>query len=128
MGVTVVECGPERVVLRAALEPNVNHVDSAFGGSVASLATLAGWAVVHLWLYEAGIQASTVIQRSSIEYHAPAMGPFDARSDRPGEPAWGRLHRGLDRFGRGRIHLGSTVRTHEGPVATFRGAFVALVG
>lgn len=127
MGVTVVECGPERVVLRAALEPNVNHVASAFGGSVASLATLAGWSVVHLRLHGAGVRASTVIQRSSIEYHAPARGPFEARCDRPGERAWARLHRGLDRFGRGRIHLGSTVHTDEGSVAAFRGSFVALL-
>src|SRR5690606_33240492 len=44
MGVRVERCDSEGLVLTAPLEPNHNHLGTAFGGSLAALATLAGYA------------------------------------------------------------------------------------
>ena len=41
MAIAVVEAGPERVRLAAPLAPNINHRDTVFGGSAASLAMAA---------------------------------------------------------------------------------------
>lgn len=43
LGVRVARCDAERVVLEAPLARNVNDKACAFGGSLASLLTLAGW-------------------------------------------------------------------------------------
>ena len=64
MGTRVVRADPAEVRLEAPLEPNLNHRATAFGGSVAALAILAGWTVVHLRLRTEGVEARTVIQRS----------------------------------------------------------------
>jgi thioesterase domain-containing protein len=47
LAVEVVEVGLQRVQLAAPLAPNRNHRQTAFGGSVASLAMLAGWSWLH---------------------------------------------------------------------------------
>jgi thioesterase domain-containing protein len=126
MGVRVVEAGPERVVLEAPLAPNVNHRDTAFGGSVVTLAILTAWAHVHFRLRARGFRGHTVIQRSSIEYTAPASTAFRAICDGAGEEEWARLCRAVDRHGKGRIHMAARVETEGREVARFEGDYVAL--
>jgi thioesterase domain-containing protein len=128
MGVKVVDGGPDRVVLVAPLEPNVNHHDTAFGGSVTTLAILAGWAHVHLRLEALGFEGHTVIQRSFIDFVAPASAPFQATCEGATEAGWGRLRRMLARYGKGRISVEATVESDGHAVAYFRGDYVALTG
>ena len=68
MGARVLSAIPEGVVLQAPLEPNLNHRDTDFGGSVAAMAVLAGWTLVHIRLRAEGMEARTVIQRSDVTY------------------------------------------------------------
>jgi len=126
LGVRVLESTPGRVILEAPLGPNVNHMRSAFGGSVASLATLAGWCLVHVRLREMGVEADIVIQRSAMEFIAPAQSDFTATCVPADDGAWTRLARGVARYGRGRIHLDVSVEAGGGPVGSFQGAYVAL--
>jgi len=127
MGVAVVEAGPDGVTLEAPLHPaNVNHRSTAFGGSVAALAILAGWTVVHLRLRHEGIGAQTVIQTSDVRYDAPIHGPFQAVSEPIAERDWNRFTRGVTRHGRGRVQVSVTVRAEGEPAATFTGAYVAI--
>ena len=44
MGIVVESADDSAVVLRAPLAPNANHKGTAFGGSLYSVAVLAGWA------------------------------------------------------------------------------------
>jgi len=57
--------------LNAPLSANVNDKNCAFGGSLASLMTLAGWGWLMLKLQEAGEQAEVYVADSSIRYLAP---------------------------------------------------------
>jgi thioesterase domain-containing protein len=127
MGARVVRATGAEVVLAAPLPPNLNHRDTAFGGSVAALAILAGWTLVDLRLHDAGIHARTVIQSSRVDYVEPVEDVFEARATPPREPAWRRLFVGLERWGRGRIRLGVEVRSGGLTAATMEGAYVALM-
>jgi thioesterase domain-containing protein len=100
MGTTVVEAGPAAVCLGAPLESNLNHRGTAFGGSVATLAILAGWALVHLRLRSEGVEARTVIQRSDVAYVRTIEGAFEARAVAPAEHDWTRFRSALSRWGR----------------------------
>jgi thioesterase domain-containing protein len=126
MEVRVIEGGPKRVILEAPLGPNVNHRDTAFGGSVVTLAILAAWAQVQLRLQDRGVRGHTVIQRSTIEYVKPARAGFRVVCEGSIEEDWDRLCRAVDRFGKGRIRLEATVESGGREVARFRGDYVAF--
>ena len=64
--------------LAAPLAPNVNDKGCAFGGSLASLMTLAGWGLLTLALGARGIVADIYVQDSSIRYLAPVWQDFRA--------------------------------------------------
>jgi thioesterase domain-containing protein len=127
MGIRVLEAGPERVRIEAPLDPNLNHRLTAFGGSVAALAILSGWTLVHTRLRQQGVRARTVIQRSALDYIAPIQGAFTAVCDAPDPAAWARFMRTLDRRGRGRIGVAARVEVGGHPAASFEGAYVAML-
>jgi len=126
MGLRVIEASEDRIVVEAPLDPNVNHRETAFGGSVAALGILAGWTQVHLRLRREGCDAHTVIQESAVRYHGPIHGAFRATSERVDQAAWDRFTRTLARRGRGRVRLTVRVEADGVLVATFRGSYVAL--
>ena len=126
LGVRVLESASRRVVLEAPLGPNINHMRSAFGGSVASLATLAGWCLVHVHLKEMGLQADIVIQHSAMEFTAPAQADFRATCALADGRAWARLARAVTRYGRGRVYLDVSLEAEGRKVGSFQGAYVAL--
>ena len=127
MGVRVTMATPERVQLAAPLGPNVNHNDTVFGGSAAALATLSGWALLHLRIARLGAHARVVIQRSSMEYERPIPGAFEAVCSFSDELAWERCRATLLRRRRARLTLAAHL-LHDGrQAATFTGDFVALL-
>jgi len=126
IGVRVLTAGPRGVVLEAPLEPNVNHRSSAFGGSVAAVAMLAGWALVHLRLSAEGLAAETVIHRGEMRYDAPIYGPFRALCERVADKPWLRFTKAISKHGKGRIGLVVTVEAGGAAVASLGASYVAL--
>lgn len=126
MALEVVEVGSSRIVLAAPLGPNTNHRSTAFGGSVSTLATLAGWSIVHTRLRAEGRRVHTVIQRSSIEYLSPVRTRFRAICEGVDEHGWSRLLRALDRRGMGRVRVSVHVEADGLVAARFEGAYVAI--
>jgi thioesterase domain-containing protein len=127
MGVRVRMATAERVQLTAPLAPNINHNETVFGGSAAALATLSAWALLHVRLTRAALQARLVIQRSSMEYEQPIPGDFDAVCDFTDEVAWERFRVTLVRRGRARLTLAAHLVYDARRMATFEGDFVGLV-
>jgi thioesterase domain-containing protein len=127
MGVRVRMAAPERVQLTVPLAPNVNHNETAFGGSAAALATLSAWSVLYLRLARAGMEARLVIQRSSMEYEQPIPGDFDAVCRFTDELAWERFRLTLVRRGRARLTLSAYLVYDARQMATFEGDFVGVV-
>jgi thioesterase domain-containing protein len=128
MGITVVTARVDAVVLHAALEPNLNHRSTAFGGSVAALAVLAGWSLLRIGLDDFTPTPQIVIQRSSVEYVAPIRSDFNATCRRPPSETWQRFMQAFSRRGRGRLRLDIDIGCEGADVGHLSGEFVAMIG
>ena len=127
MGLQVVETGA-RLVLEAPLGPNVNHLGSAFGGSLHALPTLACYAVLWTLLYEAGIDGHVVVKHSSANYRQPVKDTIRAISLRPTPELAAAFMADLRRNKKARMELTAIVEGENGkPAVEYSGTFVALV-
>jgi thioesterase domain-containing protein len=127
MDIRVVELTPERARLTAPFAPNANDHGSAFGGSVASIAILAGWAWVHDHLRREGLHVGSVLRGSELKFRAPAAGDLEAITALPEPREVARFLRGLRKFGRGRVSVPTEVRCGGELVAEHRGDYAAGV-
>jgi thioesterase domain-containing protein len=126
MGVRVKLASAEQVLLTAPLGPNINHLQTVFGGSGTVLATLAAWTLLHLRLEQARLSAQVVIQRSSMEFERPIAGDFEAVCSFADAAIWQRFCRTLQRHGRARVTLQANLLHAAQKMASFEGDFVAL--
>ncbi|MCU0761012.1 MAG: thioesterase domain-containing protein [Steroidobacteraceae bacterium] len=126
MQVTVTQIDHDQALLAAPLAPNINHRDTAFGGSVAALATLAGWTLLHARLTTAGLPSRLVIQRSTMEFEAPVPTDFSATARLADSTAWVKFEQMLRRKGRGRIAVVATLHCDDVATGKFQGEFVAV--
>ena len=78
MGIRVRSLGPEGVRLWLPLGPNINHRQTAFGGSIGSAGILAAWTLVHVRLAAAGLSPRIVIQRAVTDFQRPVAADFEA--------------------------------------------------
>lgn len=126
MAVGVERLTADEVVLWAPLGPNINHRETLFGGSAATLAILAAWSVLHLRLAATGIAHRLVIQRSTMSFDAPIVGRFTAHGRLSHEADWDRAIEMLRRRGKARLPAVAELR-YDGTVAAHMDAeFVAL--
>jgi len=124
MGVQVAECDDTRLVLTAPLAPNRNHLQTAFGGSLQTLAILSGYSL--LWRLLDNPDAHIVIRESTIHYERPVKGELRAVCSAPSSPEFTRFQGDFARKGKARITLEAVIE-EDGEVAVrFRGVFVAL--
>lgn len=124
MGVRVERCDASEVTLTAPLEPNHNHLGTAFGGSLAALATLAGY--TFLWAELGDPAVHIVIRRSELDYLRPVRGVLRASCQRPEESGLARFRDAFAKTGKARISLEVTVTEEDEPCLQFRGVFVAI--
>ena len=124
MGVRLESYDENGLVLTAPLEPNHNHLGTAFGGSLATAATLAGYTL--LWLELGDRQIHIVVQDSQIRYLAPVTGEIRALAARIAPDVLTEFRRACAKSGKARLTLPITI-IHEGKVCVeFSGTFVAL--
>lgn len=106
-----------RLRLHAPLSANINDKGSAFGGSLTSLMTLAGWSLVSLHVAEARLQAEVFVAQSEVRYRAPLYADLEAA-------AWLAEGESVDAFlqnlrsgGKARLHVLSEVVLPDGGIA-----------
>ena len=126
LGIRVLEAGADLVRLAAPLEPNLNHRQTAFGGSLSALAILAGWSWLHLRLGGPAFTGRIVIQHHVVDYVAPAEADFVAACSGPAPELLARFEHALERRRRARLALDVNVHVDERLVARCRGPYVAL--
>jgi thioesterase domain-containing protein len=126
MGIKVVIASPARVLLECPLEPNRNHRGTGFGGSIASIATLAGWAWIWVMMRERTVPPNIVISKSSIEYTHPVQASFSAELRPPSDAQIRSFIDSFDRRGSARIELKVDVLCQGEEAALFTGVFVAV--
>lgn len=124
MGVTVESWDGQKLVLQAPLEPNHNHLGTAFGGSLSALATLAGYCL--LWLVLEDRQAHIVVRESSIRYKSPVRGALRAVCQRPAQQAMEVFQRKFTDTGRASLVLHAIIEEDGKACVEFEGCFVAI--
>lgn len=123
MGVRVAAYDGQSLTLEAPLALNHNHLGTAFGGSLNTLATLAayGW----VWLELQDPECHVVVAKSAITYRRPVRHEIRAVCSRPDASAVSAFRESFTEKGRGRIDLAVTI-ADEGILAVeFTGRFVA---
>lgn len=71
LGIRVLAYPGDRLTITAPLSNNINHQLSAFGGSLFSVAVLAGWGLMQLKLSELDLDCNTVIAGGEVSYQKP---------------------------------------------------------
>ena len=122
------EDGALRLV--APLAANINDKGNAFGGSLCSLMTIAGWGLAFLQLAEAGLEADIYVADTRIRYLKPVYEDLlvEARLDTAGEGAVALdLSGTLRAQGRASFRINAcTVLADGGTAAALNGRYVAI--
>ena len=117
----------ESVTLTAPLSPNINDKGCAFGGSLASALTLAGWSLLVLRLRAVQVSADVYVQDSQIKYFAPVWEDFRATARLMDGESWQEFFDTLNSRGKGRLRVIASVAAADGSAATtLEARFVAL--
>ncbi len=125
MGARAIGIEPGSVIVEAPLAPNLNHRGTVFGGSLSTLAILAGFSVVLLGLRAGGYEHRVVIHRNEYDYLLPAAGTFTATA-RLDDQRWSRFIETVRRRDRGRITIDADVSCGSLTVGHLSGTFAAL--
>ncbi|HEY5781828.1 MAG TPA: YiiD C-terminal domain-containing protein [Lysobacter sp.] len=116
-----------RLQLRAPLALHVNDKGCAFGGSLASMMTLASWGLVSLHVEAAGLQAEVFVADSQIRYLAPLFGDLEVQAELAPESNWPGFIATLRERGRARTGVVARALLPDGGVATeFTARYVAI--
>jgi thioesterase domain-containing protein len=129
MEIKVADYDGNRLALAAPLAPNVNDKGCAFGGSIASLLTLAGWGLICLKLAEQGIDADVFVQDTSLVFASPVWDELVAEAYAPDNP-WDAFIESLRTRGRARITIEAEVAQADGGLIAAKQSarFVAKTG
>lgn len=116
--------------MHAPLAANVNDKGCAFGGSLSSLMTIAGWGLAFLELAKAGQEADIYIADSRVRYLKPVYEDLlvEVRLDTAGEGADAiDLAGALHSKGRASVRMEARTRLADGGVAAVLGGrYVAI--
>ncbi|MBW8851720.1 MAG: YiiD C-terminal domain-containing protein [Xanthomonadales bacterium] len=107
----------DRLCLRAPLAANVNDKGCAFGGSLVSLMTLAGWGLIVRRLAEAGEDADVYVAASEVRYRAPLYAELAAVAEPAEGESWAAFLAALRDTGKARFAVAAHVPLPEGGVA-----------
>jgi thioesterase domain-containing protein len=117
----------EELTLAVPLAPNINDKGCAFGGSLVSLLTLAGWGLLVLRLRALGRDCDIYVQDSSVRYLAPVWSDFSAHARLGEGRSWQAFTDTLATRGRARMSTVCRVPLEQGGDAcVLQARFVAM--
>lgn len=127
MAISVVAYDGESLTMAAPLAPNVNDKGCAFGGSLVSLMTLAGWGLVKLALDRHGRDCDIYVQDSDVRYLAPVWNDFEAVARLVDRESFAAMIDALAARGRARTRVRCVVPLPDGTAAaTLEARFIAI--
>lgn len=74
LGIKIESYSEGKIKISAPLDKNINHKNTAFGGSLYSIAVLTGWSLIYAFMKEQNLHGHIVIQESNIQYLKPVTG------------------------------------------------------
>jgi thioesterase domain-containing protein len=127
MGISLERYDTTGLVIKAPLQNNINHKQTAFGGSLNAVAALSCWTFLYLMLTQIeDSHPQIVIQKSSISYLRPVDTDFEAVCEWPSASKTAVFHKMYHRKKKARIELASRIFSGGKPAVEFNGVFVAL--
>lgn len=126
LGIEVVEGSEESVILQAPLAPNINHRDSAFGGSISSILITACWSYLRILFDDEPEIPTIVVSRSGTDFLNPIRETLVAEVIIPEKSDLNHLLDMYQRFGKGRITLRAAIQSNGDLGAYFEGDFVVI--
>ena len=109
----------------APLAPNINDKGCAFGGSMASLLTLAGWGLLELGLRAHGFACDIYVGDSQLRYHEPLWGELRGVARFAEADALAALVAGVRERGKGRADVVCEIAGEGRAAASLVARFVA---
>ena len=108
------------------IKQNGNHYNTAFGGSIATLGILSGWALLHSKIKEEEIKCTLVIKQSTTKYIAPGRTDFEAACTDLNIEKWTDFKTTLAREGKSQIILHSELTSDGTLIAKQESIYVGL--
>ena len=124
IGIKVLEVGEGHLSLCAPLANNINHKDTAFGGSLYSVAVLTGWGLVHQLMQRHQLHGHIVIPDSHCDYLLPVDGELISHCAFESAQQSQRFLSTYQRRGRARIKLEVEIRHQDKVAMRFHGSYV----
>jgi thioesterase domain-containing protein len=130
MGVGVEVSDDRALTLTAPKEQNKNSLNTAFGGSLVSIATLAGYGVVWELMRtekkspEEKTSWHIVVKESRAAYRRPVIGDLRAICERPAQAAISEFKEALARYGKAKLKLRARVVEDGQTAVDVHAAFV----
>ena len=112
-----------RLALTAPLEPNLNDKGTAFGGAMAAIAALTGWAITTLTLRDHGETAEIVIIDSTLKFLRPVRETIVAECVPPDTATVAAFIERYRQRGKARWTVDVVVRADGETAMTFKGHY-----
>ncbi|MCU0807576.1 MAG: thioesterase domain-containing protein [Candidatus Contendobacter sp.] len=112
-----------RLALTAPLEPNLNDKGTAFGGAMAAIAALTGWAITTITLRDHGETAEIVIIDSTLKFLRPVRETIVAECVLPDAATVETFIERYRQRGKARWTVDVVVRADGEPAMTFKGHY-----
>lgn len=123
MQVRLERCDDAGLALVAPLAPNLNDKGIAFGGSMAAIASLTGWALTTVTLREHGESAEIVITDSTLKFLRPVREDIVAECARPDPTVAENFIERYRQRGKARWTVEVVIRADGEPALTFSGQY-----
>jgi thioesterase domain-containing protein len=124
MGVRIIHADENLVEISAPLEPNRNHLGTAFGGSSYSISVLACYTWLFNTMKNRNLNCHVVIKSGQIRYVRPVKDEIVSTCHSPGEVEFKRFLSVLERKKKSQIRLQSTISSNSNSACEFEGEFV----
>ena len=125
MGFKAGELCADSLTLEAPLSVNLNDKQTAFGGTLATLCTIAGWTMVSVICRDSRFDIDIVVAESRIRYLAPVRcDPICARAMRPSNADVTSLLSNLDGKGFGALTIDAMVKGDQPESVLFSGRYM----
>ena len=125
MQARLLRCDDSGLAITAPLAPNINDKGIAFGGSMAALAALTGWALTRSMLDAHGEHAEIVITESTLKFLKPLREDIVTECARPDPATTEKFLHSLRQRGKARWTVEVLIRSNGEPVMTFIGQYGA---
>lgn len=123
MQARLARCDESGLSIVAPLEPNINDKGIAFGGAMAALAALTGWALTRTTLQAHGETAEIVITESTQQFLRPVRGEIVTECQRPDAKTVQRFIECYRQRGKARWTVEVVIRAEGEPAMTFTGQY-----